>query len=67
MGSEYCKYHQDDDPECKYAEACLSNNLELDVCRPKECPYHKRGCVVVSTCMDKDIIKEYQDTLKLKK
>jgi hypothetical protein len=53
-------------PALYRARALTATYIDLSpqVCRPEECPFDdERGCRVVSTCMQPDIIKQYKEAL----
>jgi thiol-disulfide isomerase/thioredoxin len=65
MAAEYCQYNESE-PYCLMLNRCIEQDMIPESCRPSLCPFtDKRGCVVVSTCMKPDVVKQYKQSLKI--
>ncbi len=63
MAGEFCKYFPEED-YCKILGQCANKELAPEGCRPNKCPFEeKRGCIVASTCLKKDVIQQYKEAL----
>lgn len=46
---------------CAMAENCMTQKFATEECRPKTCPFQNdMGCRYVNTCLDPDVINEYE-------
>jgi len=53
------------EPYCDIIESCMTNNFDSVECRPETCPLENpMGCQYTNTCMDKSLLKEYEDAVK---
>eukprot|EP01038_Epipyxis_sp_PR26KG_P014183 gene14183-19034_t len=61
MATEFCKYNSDKEKFCSYMnDTCSQKYMEPEMCRPAQCPFNdKRGCKLMSNCLDKEILAEY--------
>jgi hypothetical protein len=65
MANEFCRYHEEEKYCQNLMESCLESNLEPKICRPNACPFNNyKGCKVVSTCLQQDVLDQYIEALK---
>eukprot|EP00591_Stephanopyxis_turris_P006108 CAMPEP_0195522180 /NCGR_PEP_ID=MMETSP0794_2-20130614/20087_1 /TAXON_ID=515487 /ORGANISM="Stephanopyxis turris, Strain CCMP 815" /LENGTH=547 /DNA_ID=CAMNT_0040651871 /DNA_START=120 /DNA_END=1760 /DNA_ORIENTATION=+ len=53
------------EPFCRRVDACLANDFTTPECQPEKCPFRSEGaCRYVGSCMDPDVMKEYESTME---
>ena len=63
MAKEWCRFYENEAYCLLLKNECEDSLLLEPECRPKTCPLNKRGCKVVSTCLQKTVLAEYQQAL----